>query len=927
MTSVLMKTLLTCWMLCVCAMTLPAQTGSYFLSHHSPSEENFDNVCFDMVQDKDGIMYFAMKAGVLEFDGREWELIPGAGAVYGLNRNDSGEIFWVGAKGFGKIGLNNEGRKQIQFLSDSTVNNVFQSLSVGEQVYFLSGNNIFLYRGGKSKVEEAVSGNAQTMFTGMFELFGIVYVQTEGNTTFKVENNRLVYVNVSFSGNVVFHSRLGDRYLLGTSDNRVYSCTKDLLIRQIRIEDQPYADANVIISGTWVNTSLLALGTLRGGVMLINPLTGKRDQVIDYSTGLPDNEVFSLMADADQNIWVAHEYGFTQISPALPFRSFNYYSGLEGNMLCVYSYHNDVYVGTSVGLFKLDKDEIFDEVVTWADIGPEARASKDESASSEKSPAGTKVGDKESPSSKRRGFFNFLRRKREKDADDSIALRAPSDAVAENETKHANGETAKREKKVERILRSSQYVFRKVTGIDAKITHLAEVNGKLIGAGLEGVFEIRNLQANAILHSPTRYVYVSEKLNSVIAATYSDEIWSLQNTAAGWRQTNLINGLGDQIDYIFEGSDNEWWLCGLDKIYQLQLNIDGIPRLQTIRLSNPNFEKTLGVHYKNGIYFVNTDGFYEFDRHLNTMVRLDSLEKAYQYFAVNGQILYRDQHRWNLFGSVSDNNLQLLNLFQNLRFITTDHNPQNLWIISGSNELLRFNGGNFPAVSSRFPIFLKSILSNTARIPDLKHIEIDQNASAVTFEVGQPDFVSPTGIEFRYFLDGMHQEWSEWSSGNNKIKFPYLPPGEYHLRVQARNIFGKVSELKPVPFEVIPPYWKRPWFYAMEFVLFASLVILSFRLSTRYRIISRFLSLITIILLIEFIQTVIGSSIISDDSPVVEFLIQFVVAILILPVEGFLRNLMLRSLDSSSRFYNFISPGAGRSAKKTRKRKKTKQVV
>jgi hypothetical protein len=30
---------------------------------------------------------------------------------------------------------------------------------------------------------------------------------------------------------------------------------------------------------------------------------------------------------------------------------------------------------------------------------------------------------------------------------------------------------------------------------------------------------------------------------------------------------------------------------------------------------------------------------------------------------------------------------------------------------------------------------------------------------------------------------------------------------------------------------------------------------------------------------------------------------------LILPVEGFLRNLMLRSLDSSSKFYHFISPG------------------
>jgi hypothetical protein len=119
-----------------------------------------------------------------------------------------------------------------------------------------------------------------------------------------------------------------------------------------------------------------------------------------------------------------------------------------------------------------------------------------------------------------------------------------------------------------------------------------------------------------------------------------------------------------------------------------------------------------------------------------------------------------------------------------------------------------------------------------------------------------------------------------------------------------------VSELEPLSFEVLPPYWKRSWFYALEFAVFASLVMLSFRLSTRYRIVSRLLSLLTIILLIEFIQTAIGATILTEDSPVVDFFIQVVVALLVLPVEGYLRNLMLRSLDSSGKFYQFIVPGS-----------------
>src|ERR1700741_1626741 len=94
----LFSILLTC-----CALTLWGQAGNYFLSHYSPSEERFDYVCFDMGQDSKGVMYFATKAGILEFDGRDWDLLPGLSAVYSIEVNAAGEIYWAGAKGFGKI--------------------------------------------------------------------------------------------------------------------------------------------------------------------------------------------------------------------------------------------------------------------------------------------------------------------------------------------------------------------------------------------------------------------------------------------------------------------------------------------------------------------------------------------------------------------------------------------------------------------------------------------------------------------------------------------------------------------------------------------------------------------------------------------------------------------------------------------------------
>lgn len=901
-----MTKLITCILVCCCIVPNWAQNGSYFLSHHSPTEENFDYVCFDMAQDHNGVMYFAMKAGVFEFDGREWGLIPGTGAVYGLNKNDSGEIFWVGAKGFGKIGLDKNGFKQIQFLSDSSVTDAFQTLAIKDQVYFITDNKIYHYENQKANAEVIVSGNSQTLFTGMFEIFGDLYVQTERNTTFKIENNKLVFINLNLSGNVIFSSRIDNVYVIGTSDSKVYSCEENMIMRPVPLQDQTYAEANVIVSGTWINRQLLALGTLRGGVMLVNPITGQRDQIIDYSTGLPDNEVFSLMADANKNIWVAHEYGFTQISPSIPFRSFNYYSGLEGNILCAYSFTNKVYVGTSLGLFKLYKEEIYDEIVSFANVEIQPGQASNDAAQTQSSATAKEAEVQEETTSKNRGFFNFLRRNRKKD-NEGKSLKNNTGDRAKNKASDPPVKKFRKEKKIVKSLRSSQHVFRKVEGIDAKITHLVEADGKLIAAGLGGIFEINDFGAHSILHSPTRYMYASGKQHTLIASTYSEEVWSLQ-FKKGWQPLNLINSLGDQIDYIFEGAEDELWLCGLDRIYQLQLDSLGIKRLETIKLSNPNFGKTVGLYFKNQVVFVNSAGFYRFNRQKNQVIKIDSLPPPNQYFAFDENILYRDQHRWNLLGEATgDKNLELLNLFNNLRAITPDQNPQNLWMISGSNDLFKFNGEKITVIENQFPLFLKSINNNSVKTANFSEITINQTNSAVTFEVVQPDFINPRGTEFRYFLQGMNQEWSEWSSANNTINFPYLPPGEYSLQVQAKNIFGKISELKPVLFEVIPPYWRQSWFYAMEFIIFASLVVFSFRLSTRYRIISRLLSLITIILLIEFIQTVIGSSIISNDSPVIEFFIQVVVALLILPVEGFLRKLMMRSLDSSGKFNNFIS--------------------
>jgi hypothetical protein len=213
--------------------------------------------------------------------------------------------------------------------------------------------------------------------------------------------------------------------------------------------------------------------------------------------------------------------------------------------------------------------------------------------------------------------------------------------------------------------------------------------------------------------------------------------------------------------------------------------------------------------------------------------------------------------------------------------------------VNKNNELFKFFGEKITPYERTYPVYLKAIVNGEEQLAYRSGVEVGED-KPLSFVVIQPDYSGFDGIEYRYQLKGLSKEWSDWSNVNNEVNFPYLPPGDYKLQVQSRNLFGKVSEMKEVSFEVLPPYWKRSWFYALEFAFFAGLMALSYRLSTRYRLISHLLSLITIILLIQFIQTIAAAIFSTKSSPVIDFFIQAFVAILILPVEAYLSNVMLR---------------------------------
>lgn len=860
------------------------------MTHYSPKNEDIDRVSFDIAQDKRGVLYFANKAGFLEFDGRNWNMISTPAPIYTICVTASGNVFGGGLSGFGRITARPSGREYESLSGSQTgASNIFTSVAVRDRVFFLSATNLYVLNGESGDISKVVpAASEHGMFKNLFEIDGDVYISTESNEVLLWNTDKLERSKVNPSaGEILFsHALTGSRKtLLGTSADRLF-VYEGGNVTELAIKDVEYLHANVLVNGTWVNESLIALATLRGGVLFIDPQTGETQEITNYYTGLPDNEIYALLGDNTESIWVAHDYGFTRIAPFQPFRTFNHYPGLEGNLLCAYSAVDDgVYVGTSLGLFKLVKDEVYEEEEYFVTKKTKVVTvvPKDDA---EQVMVATQV-DKA-----RRGLFGLGKKKDRKKQEEAPQPQAPP-----KETKATTSKTVSvRERHTRKVLKALQYKYVRVQGINGKVTHLIDVQGQLMAAGLGGVFIINELDAKSLTSEPVRSIFLSPSLKQLFISTYNEEIKSYKGSNSSWEETHMLDSLQEYVSYMFEDKLQNLWLCGRAGVIKIEMIDNQITNTAHIPYLKPSIDETVGLAKGSDVYVVNAGEFQLYDHANDKFIKYDSLPGTRKYFASAGSFWFHDGHRWRTIDESITKAMQIdwLGLFNDIRYLTPVSDGNGLWVITNDNELYRF----MPTSKDRpeaFPLFLKGVRGPQEGSVVARHLSMEEEKGALTFEFVQPDYNGFETIEYRYLLAGLTDIWSAWSPNNNEITFPYLPSGEYEIQVQSINIFGKISEVDKIHITVLPPYWRQPWFYGLEVAFFTLLVLLSVRLSVvhpKYKPISRVLSLLTVIMVIQLIQAVADSLIKLESSPVIEFLVQVLIALLVLPLESWLRRLM-----------------------------------
>jgi len=807
---------------------LQAQTGTYYVSHFTPPDDRIDFRSRFMLQDDQGELYFANRQGILEFDGKNWSEVEVPGAVHAVAAKGT-DVYVAGVAGGGKLNKKFEAhRTYIPLVEGDFIGVGLQ----GDLVFFLAADQLIAFNPQTNQATWTLkTDNSYGTFLELFTVDNAIYVRTSNRGLQKIQDQKLIPAAFA-PANLVFVDQ-GNKTLLGMDDNRVFVNDKNQM-RELVLKDSTYLAKHTLVAGAWVNDNLVALGTLGGGVIFINPTTGETEQVVDYFNGLPDNEVYALLADGNEGVWVSHEYGFTRIAPQVPFHSFDHFPGLMGNLLCAQTFNGKVFVGTTLGLF-----ELVDTNVPTQPISSEVLATGGRRKAIQQSPP------KQEPP------------------------------------------------------KQARYEYKRIAGIEGKVTQLAIVNDKLLAAGVTGLFEVEGLTSKLVVGGAVRTVFFSPSLKQLIVAT--QQIKTLQQVGANWQETLLLDSIREPISHVFEDKLENVWLCGKSHIYKIE-TVDGdITNIESIIINNPSRDETVGLAYGNEVYVAASGQFSIYD-HKSSFVKFDSLPGPRKYFASGGYFWFNDGARWRTVDSrVQSLKLEWLGMFPNLRYLAPDQSVNNLWVITATNDLYRFSG-TAAGTATTYPLYLREIRGQEISLAD--QIEVEEHEGAITFEFIQPAYLGLNATQYRYQVKGLNTQWSAWSASNNEVAFSYLPPGKYQLLIQSRDLLGNESKIEQIAFKVLPPYWKRWWFYALEFAVFSLLVVLSLRIgraNTRYRFISQILSLLTIVMLVQFLQTAISSLIGIKTSPVIEFIIQVFVALAIFPVEIFARDSMMKYVEGKYR--------------------------
>ncbi len=303
----------------------PADVGQPIMRHYQPRHVGVSRQVWSILQDRRGVMYFGTGFGIFEYDGETWRkiVVPGTTVARSLAMDAAGKI-WVGAGGdLGSLEPDAQGALQFVSLKAKIpaeyqkFNDIWQTLSTPQGVYFRARERIFLWDGTRMRV-----WSPKSRFEALSMVRGRLYTSQAGIGLQEIVGDELK----DLPGGEAYKDAIR-LFLHPYDDQRMLVSARSgklSLYDGAKVTPFPTAADDYLAKNETYNTMLLpdgAIGvtTLRGGVVILEH-DGRRRRLIEE--GLPEPGILSAALDREGALWLGRGEGITRVDIASPISLF-----------------------------------------------------------------------------------------------------------------------------------------------------------------------------------------------------------------------------------------------------------------------------------------------------------------------------------------------------------------------------------------------------------------------------------------------------------------------------------------------------------------------------------------------------------------------------------------------------------------------------
>ena len=571
-----MKKVVLLFFLILIALRIEAQEGAPLLTNFKESTE-LENQSWAICQDDNNVMLFANRRGILTFDGQGWNSIPIPTIPYSLKYNPKERKVYVGGdNNYGYLSRDDKGVYRYYSISGDTsaVGTITRILFTDSTVYFYSEQSISRHNIKTGKLELRLLQKENKPFSGMFISSKNTFINVLSEGLYRLESDTLFPIVTGYLSkdyDILFSLPYdNNRVLLGKSNGDL-SLFDGIKYYDYQIKDENYLHQNVLSEGLTISDSLYAFSTLEGGALVIDRKSGKLKSTINYINGLPDDEVFALGVDNNNGLWLSHQYGLTRADLSLPVANFSIYPGLKGNLISSIKNNDELYVATSEGVYYLSEVKNYAEVEIL--VNNEEFSGRPGRTTTRIMPVPLQV---QEPQKTRKSIFSQIFGK--KPVAPVSPANQPSKAITEqNQVIVTPPEMKLPEpkyfKKVAGRLKSINYIYKKVVGLDEKCKQLVNAGDEILASTNRGLFSISHHKAEAIVTNG--YInYISNKSieNRYYVATALGYFYIIRGQAGKWDAVYpdktfihpLYSIVSTDGSTFWAGSDDIAFIIGID---------------------------------------------------------------------------------------------------------------------------------------------------------------------------------------------------------------------------------------------------------------------------------------------------------------------------------------------------------------------------